>query len=332
MGAIQAQDYLMSKWAIGVRLLKPDEKKIEEAIDKGEILRVHALRPTWHFVSPDDIYWMTELTASKIKTSLKSRHKQLELTENILKKTRNIIEKEMADGVSLTRNDLALKFQEKGIKTNENRLSHILFCAEFEGVVCSGPIKGGRPTYSLLSFRVPVKKDLSKEEAVAELAKRYFTSHAPATVQDFAWWSNLSLTEIRRAIDSIKADFISETTDTGQYLLPRSFSWNNNGKSSVHLLPAFDEFLISYRDRSSSLSLIHNKKTITTNGIFSPIVVVNGQVSGLWKRTVQKNKLVITINTFLDINKTVRKQVEKRASEYGKFLGKETEIRFIDSV
>ncbi len=328
---MQAQDYIMAKWALGVRLLNPDEKKVEEAIDKGEILRVHALRPTWHFVSPDDIYWMTILTASKIKTSMKSRHKQLELSENILKKTRIILEKELTDGVSLTRNELALKFQEKGIKTDNNRLSHILFCAEFEGVVCSGPIKGGRPTYSLLSFRVPVKKVMSKEESVAELAKRYFTSHAPASVQDFAWWSNLSLTEIRRAVDSIKSDFITETTDTGQYLLPVSFSWNSNGKSSVHLLPAFDEFLISYRDRSSSLSLINNKKTITTNGIFFPIVVVNGQVAGLWQRTVQKDKLVITINLFLDQNKTVRKQIEKRATEYGKFLGKEPEIRFKDS-
>jgi hypothetical protein len=330
MGAMQAQDYIMAKWAIGLRLTEPSEKLVEEAIDKGEILRTHVMRPTWHFVSPEDIYWMTRLTASKIKTSLKARHKQLEITESILKKTRAIIEKEMADGISLSRIELAEKFNDKRIKTDENRLSHILFCAEFDELICSGPIRGGRPTYSLLSFRVPVKKDLSKEESIAELAKRYFTSHAPATIQDFAWWSNMSLTEIRRAVDSIKDDFITETTETGQYLLPRSFSWNRDGKNSVYLLPAFDEFLISYRDRSSSLALIHNKKTISTNGIFYPIVVVNGQVSGRWQRTVNKNKLIITINSFENPTKSLRNKIEKKAAEYAKFLSKETEVMFKD--
>lgn len=328
MGAIQAQDYIMSKWAIGLRLKSSSEKNIEEAIDKGEILRTHVLRPTWHFVSPDDIYWMTKLTAAKIKTSLRSRHKQLEITDSILKKTLGIIEKEMADGVSLTRNELALKFHEKGIKTDENRLSHILFCAEFEGVICSGPIKENRPAYSLLSYRVPERKDLGREESLAELAKRYFTSHAPATIQDFSWWSNLSLTEIRRAVDSIKSEFTTEETDTGKYLLPGSFSWNKNPKSSVHLLPAYDEFLISYRDRSHSLHATHNKKTISSNGIFFPIVVISGQVAGLWQRSVQKNRLIVSVNTFQEQGKTIKKQIEKKAAEYGKFLDKETNVIF----
>jgi hypothetical protein len=328
MGAMQAQDYIMAKWAVGVRLKNQSEKSIEEAIDRGEILRTHVLRPTWHFVSPDDIYWMTKLTAAKIKSSLKSRHKQLEITDSILKKTIGIIEKEMAGGVSLTRNDLAQKFRDKGIKTDENRLSHILFCAEFEGIICSGPIKENRPTYALLSHRVPKKKDLGREESLAELAKRYFTSHAPATVQDFSWWSNLSLTEIRGAVDSIKSDFTTEDTVKGKYLLPASFSWNKNPNSSVHLLPAYDEFLISYRDRSSSLNDMHNKKTISSNGIFFPVVVINGQVSGLWQRTIQKNKLIVTVNTFKEQGKTIKNQIEKKAAEYGRFLDKETDVTF----
>jgi hypothetical protein len=328
MGAMQAQDYIMAKWAVGVRLKNQTEKNIEEAIDKGEILRTHVLRPTWHFVSPDDIYWMTKLTAAKIKSSLTSRHKQLEITDSILKKTIGIMEKEMGDGVNLTRNDLAQKFRDKGIKTDENRLSHILFCAEFEAVICSGPIKENRPTYSLLSHRVPKKKELGRDESLAELAKRYFTSHAPATIQDFSWWSNLSLTEIRRAVDSIKSDFTIEETNTGKYLLPGSFSLDKNPKNSIYLLPAYDEFLISYRDRSHSLHSTHNKKTISSNGIFFPIVVINGQVSGLWQRTIQKNKLIVTINTFQEQGKTIKNQIAKKAAEYGKFLDKETDVIF----
>jgi hypothetical protein len=163
---------------------------------------------------------------------------------------------------------------------------------------------------------------------VAELAKRYFTSHAPATIQDFSWWSNLALNEIKRAADSISTDFIIETTDAGHYLLPRSFSWESDRNNSVFLLPAYDEFLISYRDRTSSLSALHNKKTISVNGIFFPILVINGQVSGLWQRTINKNKLIITINLFEKKGKTIVTQIEKKASAYAKFLNKEKEVIF----
>ena len=171
MGAMQAQDYLMAKWAIGVRLKDPTDKKVESAIDKGEILRIHILRPTWHFVSADDIYWMLQLSASKIKSSLKSRHSQLELTESVISKCNLIIEKSLSNGSNLTRDELADEFHKTGLRTDENRLSHILFRSEMDGIICSGPIKKNKLTYALLNERVPIKKELSKDESLAELAK-----------------------------------------------------------------------------------------------------------------------------------------------------------------
>ncbi len=327
MGAIQAQDYSMSKWAIGIRLRDPSEQMIESAIDKGEIIRTHLLRPTWHFVAADDLYWMLQLSAPKIKSSMKSRNKELELTEAILKRTNDIIEKKLAGSGSLTRNELALEFLGANIKTDNNRLSHILFWAELNEIICSGPVRNNKQSYALLSDRVPHKNNLSRDESLAKLAKRYFTSRFPATLGDFTWWSNLSLTDARKAIDFVKSSFIQETIGTEKYWLPNSFEGKLSNKSSIHLLPAFDEFLISYRDRSSSLALIHNKKAVSDNGIFRPPVVVNGQVAGLWKRTFQKDRVIIQTDFFQPAGKSTKNQVESKASLFGKFLNKEAEIR-----
>jgi hypothetical protein len=326
MGAIQAQDYAMSKWAIGVRLREPLKQKIDDSLQKGDIIRIHVLRPTWHLVSADDVSWMLKLTSSRIKSSMAARNKQLELTDALLSRTNSILEKKLAGGIPLTRTELADVFAKAAIRTDENRLSHILFSAELEALICSGPEKENKQTYSLLAHRVPVKKELSRDESLAELAKRYFTSRSPATVYDFAWWSNLSLTEIRKAVDYISPDFISETIGSQHFLFPQSFSWPQRPVNLVRLLPSYDEFLISYRDRSSSLSIINNTKTVSTNGIFFPVVVVNGQVAGLWQRSLKKNKLSVDANLFQPLSKTQNKQIEKQAGRVGRFLGKEPEV------
>jgi hypothetical protein len=327
MGAIQAQDYSMAKWAIGVRLKNPTESEVESCIDKGEIIRTHLLRPTWHFVSPEDIYWMLQLSASKIKSSAKSRHKQLELTGSIIKKAELILEKSLLKEKSLSREEISKEFHKSKIRTDENRLSHIMLSAELDGIVCSGSLKKNKLTYSLLSERVPHKIELSREESITELTRRYFLSRFPATLNDFVWWSNLSVTEARAGMESVKTDFIIETIDSVKYWIPESYTNKILKKPSVHLLPAFDEFLISYKDRRSSLTLINNIKTISDNGIFHPPIVENGQVTGLWKRTILKNKVIIETNYFTPQDNSIRNLIEKNIRKYGQFLGKDPETR-----
>jgi hypothetical protein len=327
MGAIQAQDYAMSKWAIGIRLCDPSEQMIGSSIDKGEIIRTHLLRPTWHFVASDDLCWMLKLSAPKIKSSMKSRNRELELSEAILKRTNNIIEKKLAGSGSMTRDELALEFLGANIKTDNNRLSHILLWAELNEIACSGPVKNNKLTYALLSERVPHNIAFSRDESLAELARRYFTSRYPATLGDFAWWSNLSLTDARKAIDFAKTYLIPETIGSVKYWVPYTFEDKLINMSSIHLLPAFDELLISYSDRSSSLTLIQNKKIVLDNGIFHPPVVINGQVAGLWKRTFQKNKVIIETDLFQPADKSTKSQIGSKASLFGKFLNKEAEVR-----
>jgi hypothetical protein len=328
MGAMQAQDYTMAKWALGTRLLNSTDEMVENAFNKGDIIRTHLMRPTWHFVSADDIYWMNNLSAFKIKSKLKSRHHELELSDSIISKSNTIFEKALLKGENLTREEMAAELERANVKPNNNQLYHLLFCAELDGIVCSGKMKGGKQTYALLSERVPFKRDLTKDESLAELAIRYFTSRCPATIDDFAWWSGLTISDAKNGLELVKSGFISETIDSMLYWFPISFSNAQSDKTSVHLLPAFDEFLISYKNRSASLSLTDNLKAVSSNGVFHPIVVRNGQVIGIWKRTIKKEKVIVEISFFQSPEPSTKSLVEIEAYRFGQFIHKITEVYF----
>lgn len=325
MGAIQAQDLIMAKWAIGLRLQNATEKTIEDAYNKGEIIRTHLMRPTWHFVSPDDIYWMLELTAPRIKTILKTNNRILELTEIIYSKCNRLLEDALLNGENLTREELVLLFEENHIKTNDNRLSHIMMNAELDGLVCSGPLRNKKLTYSLIEERVPTKKLLTKEESLCELARRYITSHGPVTVQDFVWWSGLSVTYARKAFEMNKSDFFSMTIDFREYWFKDNNSQIKNSPG-VHLLPAFDELLISYKDRSAIINESHNAKAISSNGIFRPIVIIDNQVGGIWRRTTQKSHTTIEVNLFKPENRQIIECIENEANRYSLFIERPVQL------
>ncbi len=328
MGAMQAQDFYMAKWAIGIRLPNSTEKIIETAIDQGEIIRTHLLRPTWHFVSRDDIYWMLELSSPQIKSLMKSNNKMLELTDSVFTKSNKIIEKSLAGNKHLTREELVAELTRAKIPTNITRSSNLLMRAELDKIICSGRTKNKKQTYTLLGEWVPKMKSLNKEEALAKLAERYFTSHGPATLQDFTWWSGLLTADAKHALEMVKPTFISETISSKTFWMTNSFSNSipKPDKKSVYLLPAYDEYLISYKDRSASLPLEHHKKSISINGIFKPTIVLNGEVKGLWKRTFKKEKVIVETEFFKLPAKNLKNRIEKVAMVFGGFLEKETEV------
>lgn len=328
MGAMQAQDFTQAKWAIGVRLPHLTEAQIESAFNSGEIIRTHLMRPTWHFVSPDDIYWMLELTAKQIKSSMKSRNRELELTEDILKKSQEAMVKSLEGNRALTRDELSIQLNQAGIKTNDQRLPHILMEAEIDQIICSGGIQGKKQTYTLLAERVPLKKTFSKDEALALLAQKYFTSHGPATLADFVWWSGLPLTEARKALEMNKASLISETIGDDTYWFSNSINIPTSPPESVYLLPAFDEYLISYKNRSAAITADHHAKAISNNGVFWPVIVVNGQISGLWKRTIKKDTALIDVDHFRPHSKKEMHLIEKAAESFGHFSGKKSVVEF----
>ena len=321
MGAIQAQDYAMAKYAIGVRLKNFTDQTIEEAINNAHIIRTHVLRPTWHFVAAENIRWMLELTAQNLNKALASNNKRLELDDKTFTKANTIIEKLLRDGNQLTRKEIMVALEKKGIKTNDLRASHIMFRAETDLVVCNGTKREKQFTYALLDERVPFTKKLTKEEALSELALRYFLSHGPATLQDFTWWSGLSVADAKQGLELTKSKLISEKHKDDLYWFSSDQNAQKTKTNQIVFLPSFDEFLISYKSRYISLDLQHAPQAFTTNGIFNPIIVHNAKVIGTWKA---QNKKEILIQPFF-FNRPTEKQEQlcaKAATEFGRFMQK----------
>ncbi|MGB8489771.1 MAG: winged helix DNA-binding domain-containing protein [Bacteroidales bacterium] len=326
MVAVQAQDFSMSKWALGIRLRNPTDKMIETAIDRGEILRTHLLRPTLHLVSAENIRWLLILTAPRIKARLKSRYKELELTESLFKKCNKIIRDSLKGGNHLTREEVVAILAKTKVHVEDQRGYHLLVRAELDGIICSGIIKGDKQTYALLDERVPGTKGLTKEEALKKIGL-YFSSRGPATLQDFIWWSGLSATDAKNALEIVKPGLVSEKTGSEIYWFSNRHPYPENKDNSLHLLPAFDEFLLSYKDRLASIPSIYHRKTVSDNGIFRPIIVINGQVRGLWKRSVKKDKVIIEAELFEPVTRSIKDQLEKQIKSFGLFLDKKTETK-----
>jgi hypothetical protein len=328
MGAMQAQDYPMAKWAIGVRLHGSTDQDIEDAIASAQIIRTHVLRPTWHFVTPEDIYWILDLCRTQLKTSQSSRDRQLELTEAIYTKSNTIIEKALSKGNHLIREELIAQLNQAGIATDENRAAHLFARAEIEKIICSGATRNGKTTYALLAERVPKVRQLTRDEALAELARRYFTSRYPASLQDFTWWSGLTARDANHALESVKSEFSPETLDQHAYWLTPDFIIPRQSRPSVYLLPTYDEFIISYNDRSAAIpiDLEQHMKKISDRGVFRPIIVVNGQAAGIWKRTIQMDTMFLDIQPFTPLDQPIMDLMIQSAKQYGHFSGKKINV------
>jgi hypothetical protein len=328
MGAIQAQDFESAKWAIGVRLTRSTTPDVQDAIDRGEIIRTHLLRPTWHLVAAEDVRWMLELTAPHISASLNAAHKRFALTARAVSRSNALIEKALTGGRYLTREELLAAFRKARIPTGGNRLHHLLLRAELDGLICSGPVKDGKPTYALLDERVRGGKHLTRDGALEELAGKYFTSRSPATLEDFMWWSGLPAASARRALEMIEPKFVSAIVDSRRYWIAGGPAQYLPDKDSVHVLPAFDEFIISYRERSAALPDRRYANVVSSNGVFRPVIVMGGQVVGLWRRRMANNVLMIETSLFSKPAGSTRRSIERAFARYAHFAGTRVHLVF----
>jgi hypothetical protein len=222
MGAVQAQEYPGAKWALGLRMQGVKDTEIEQAFAEGKILRTHVMRPTWHFVAPADIRWMLELTAPRVHLANAYYYRMLELDDALFSRSKDAIANALRDGQQLTRAELAAVLAEAGIVAEGMRLGYIVHYAELEGIVCSGARRGKQFTYALLDLRAPQAKTLPRDEALAELTKRYFTSHGPAMIQDFVWWSGLTVADAKAGLEMAGSSLVKEVVDGRSYWRPAS--------------------------------------------------------------------------------------------------------------
>ena len=321
MGAMQAQDYAMVKWAIGIRLPGSTDAMVEEVINAGEIIRTHVMRPTWHLVSPKDVRWMLALTAPHLHKAMKSTRKNLGLTEQILKRSNSIIEKSLIRNGYMTRKELVVELHRNKINPNNLQAIHILFNAELRGTVCNGPMRGKQFTYALFEQRVPQATLLAKDDALAELSKRYFTSHGPATLQDFTWWSGLPALEAKISLESVKSCLVNQQIN-GQVFWSTDSVVSEPATKSIYFLPSFDEFMVSYKDRSASLTPKFLEHVDFGHGIFKPIIVVNGKVIGIWSREIKKDRIMFKTRFLKSVEKLKKKECNMAFEAYKKFHNK----------
>jgi hypothetical protein len=322
---MQAQDYTHAKWAVGLRIPGSTDADIEAAIDRGDIVRTHVLRPTWHFAAAEDIRWMLALSAPQVKAASASRERELGLDETLFKRTNTLIAKALEGGKQLTREELMAELAKSGIITDIHQATHIMFWAEQDAIVCNGSRRGKQLTYALLDERVPPAKMLARPDAIAELARRYFTSHAPASLADFQWWSGLRAADARAGLEAAQPFLVKEVVENQTFWLPNNFTPQKSKPLNLHLLPAFDEFLVSYKDRSASLAPSRKVQTITGNGIFKPVVAVNGWVKGIWQRTFKKDKVLIEKEMFEELSAAEHEAFEEAVGRFEAFVGK-TEV------
>jgi len=336
LGAVQCQDYPMAKWGLGLRMRDATDDAVERAFNEGRFLRTHVMRPTWHFVMAEDIRWMLELTAPRVKRTLALYDRRLGITEEVLSRSKTVFADALAGKHFLTRGELAGYLKRNDVPARGQRLAHIMVHAELDGLVCSGPRRGKQFTYALLEEVAPVVKAIGREEAIAKLAEKYFASHGPAQVGDLAWWSGLSVKDATRALDTIgprldrcvlegKTYWSSPNTEA---LGPRPNGACHSQGARAFLLSIYDEYTIAYRDRTDISNERYLEKMFSMGNSLTAAMVIDGVVAGSWKRVLKKSSVEIALSPFRKVNRTEREAVEQAARRYGDFLNKETTVRW----
>jgi Winged helix DNA-binding domain len=328
LGAVQAQDYLGALWAIGLRSARSTEADIEKAIEARTIVRTWPMRGTLHFVAPADVGWILELLTPPVIAASRRRQQQLGLDDKTLARSRDLFVKALQGGRRLTRDAIYSLLEGARISTGSQRGYHILWRLAQEGIICFATREGKQPTFALLDEWVKPAKKLKREEALAELTKRYFIGHGPATLQDFAWWSGLKVSEAKAGLEMVASSLRKETSGAAIYWTsPESTALPANILIAC-LLPGYDEYLLGYTDRSAILDPQHAQKLIPdNNGRFLSTMIMNGRVVGTWRRVLSKKTVVLTMEPFVSFKKLAKQAFAAAAERYGEFIGKPVVVR-----
>jgi Winged helix DNA-binding domain len=318
--AVQSQDFAAAKWSLAQRTGGVGDADLDRAFAAGAILRTHVLRPTWHFVLPADIRWLLELTAPRVHALSAYQYRQLGLDEDVFQRSNALLADALAGGVHLTRKQLGAVLERGGVALGGFRLAYLLMNAELRGVVCSGAPHGRQQTYALLEERAPPAEPRTREEALAELTLRYFTSHGPATVKDFGWWSSLTAADIRRGLELVGSRLRQEVVDGVAYWSAGSAPPPSPASPTVHLLQGYDEYLVGYSQSKSLLNLA-GRALIQDRPVFNGVAILDGQVAGHWKRTVGRGGVAFAVALYEPFDDAQAKALQAAADRQGEFLG-----------
>jgi hypothetical protein len=317
---VQLQDYPGARWSVGQRVRGCADADVEEAFDSGRILRTHVLRPTWHFVTPDDIRWMVALTAPRVHALNAYHYRKLGLDEALFAKCREVFAKTLQGGKQLTRAELAHVLAGAGIVADGLRLSYIMMHTELEGLICSGASRGKRQTYALLEERAPQARILGRDEALIELVRRFFAGHGPATLKDFVWWSGLAVAEARQVLGFAKSELLRERVEGEEYWFVEGEVSDAPNGLTAHLLPEYDEYFLPFQHINFT-DLAWAIDPSSWDDFFYRPIIVGGQRAGTWRRTVGKGGIQLDVRLFAELDGGQWGAIEAAAGRYGEYMG-----------
>lgn len=323
MLALQAQDLSSAQWALAVRSPSSTLVDVDRAFDTGAIVRSWPFRGTLHVTPAVDLGWMLELTRDRIVRGAATRHAGLGLDKSVFARAADIVRGVLRGGARLSRADLFAELDASGVATDHQRGGHLLWYLAHTGLICFGPMRGSGQAVVLTDEWIPEPRLLSRDEALTELAVRYFTSHGPATARDLLWWSKILVPEARRGIEGAGDRLRQIVIDDTVYYLGAEQTEARHAPP-VLLLPGFDEYLLGYADRDAVLPPQHSERVVPgANGIFLPMVVVNGQVVATWRRTIRRGAVEMVATAFEPMARTTVGRVERAAAGYARYLGME---------
>ena len=316
LGAVQAQEYAEAKWSVGQRVLEGTDADVEAAFTRGEILRTHLLRPTWHFVARDDLRWLLRLTAPRVHQANRYPYRRFGLPQDVLTHSLTVLDEALADGEPRTRPELAVALSEAGIEAEGLRLGYILMHAELEALICSGPRRGRRQTYARFDDRVPAGPEPDREASLAELVLRYFTSRGPATIADFTTWSGLTVADAKAALAGLGDRLERVEDEEGLAWFASPGDTGPHPAAGAFLLPMYDEIVMGYKGLRIVLA-----RSSPRAGLLSRAIVIDGTTVGSWKRSVTARSATIEATLFTPLDATQADALEAAVERFGRFNG-----------
>jgi hypothetical protein len=335
LGAVQSQDYGPALWSIAQRLDGAGFADVERAVTDGALLRTHVLRPTWHFVRPADLRWMLALTAPRIARMAGYQDRKLGLDAKTMGRACAAIARALEGGAHLTRRELQAALARAKITGTGQRIGHVLMNAELAALIVSGASRGKQQTYALLDDRVPPSPAIDRDDALARLATRYFTSHGPATAKDLTWWASLTLADVARGIAAAGRAIVREEHAGVAYYAGAAAPPPPPSRTRVaHLLQAYDEYVVGYSESKYLLDASGDaREAVRTSarGMFNFLFALDTQIAGRWQRTIAKDAVAITILPHAALDAPARRAIDAAAARFGAFLGLSARVTVTDA-
>ena len=330
LGAAQAQDFGIAKWSVAQRARGISNSGMDELFSDGAVLRTHLLRPTWHFVLPSDIRWMLDLTAPRVHSMNAPYYRRFGLNDELFDKTNALLARILRGGRQLTRKEISEVLDREGITASGLQLGYILMRAELDALICSGALKGKQQTYALFEERVPETEVLDRDEALAELTRRYFTARGPATVKDYVWWSSLTTRDARSGIQMIESELRSESIDGRRYWFAKASPKPRATATVIDLVQGLDECIVSYSESKDVLYPPSMTAAVPPGEIvFNHVILLNGQLIGQWRPVAVRSSVVVETRFYRRLDREEEDALGAAVGRYGAFLSKPAASTFL---